>query len=330
MEFRDIVDTAIELATLRAVKSVPGKLAEQYGNAVWQEWIDQGLPRLVRTEGTTQAAGIGHWYNLDGLREVYLVTFDDRALDPVSVETFYHNLEGGTTEKEMGYAIREEQIAFTGLAASVQSKDYIVIYYSDNPELSGTQEPHVPDKLHLLIAEELAYRFRESFGGDDLSQQELLKRQKNQMLFVTEMRGRQGPEIESSLFVKDHAITLTTNVGTLPTDCYIVKNVRQATTPSRNAEIVDGAEFHRRTTSSMTSGTFEYPLVGVDIKTRWIELSAGGYSGNLTIDYVRRKLKPGLQDDQIAAQYDEERFDRARQTGKGGGIEKLAKLIQQI
>ncbi len=330
MEFQDIVDTAVELATLRNVKSVPGRLGEQYGNAVWQEWIDQGLPRLVRIGGTTDATGIDHWYPLGGLREVYLVTLDGRTLDPVSLETFFHNLDGGTTEKETGYAVREEQVAFTGLAASVQSKAYVVIYYSDNPELSGTQEPYVPDKLHLLIAEELAYRFREAFGGDDLSQQELLKRQKNQMLFVTEMRGRQGPEIESSLFVKDHSITLTTNVGTLPTDCYIVKNVRQASTPSRNAEIVDGAEFHRRTTSDMTSGTYEYPLVGVDIKTRWIELSAGGYTGNLTIDYVRRKLKPGLQDDQIAAQYDEERFDRARQTGKGGGIEKLAKLIQQV
>jgi len=180
-----------------------------------------------------------------------------------------------------------------------------------------------------MIAGELAYRYREDFGGDALSAQETQKRQRNYGLFVAEMRGRQGPEAESSLFVKDHAITLTANVGTLPTDCYIVKNVRQATTPSRNAEIVDGAEFHRRTTGDMTKGTYEYPLVGVDIKTRWIELSAGGYTGNMTIDYIRRKLRPGLQDDKLEAVYDEERMERTRQTGKGGGIEKLIELLQQ-
>lgn len=193
MTFQDIIDTALELARKNNVFAVPGKLAETYAQSLYQEWVDTTRPRLCRIKGVLGSSA-GQSYPVPGYRDVCVVKLGGDVICSVGQDHLYLNEDEEVTVSK-GFVVRDEKITFTGSESDVEAgASYEVIYYSDNLELSDTQEPFVPSKLHLNFAKELAYRFRIDFAETQkdkvLTPAELYERKKNTSHFRSEVGGR--------------------------------------------------------------------------------------------------------------------------------------------
>lgn len=99
-------------------------------------------------------------------------------------------------------------------------------------------------------------------------------------------------QVGAGLYEVNQEVTLSSGTGDLPLDVLRVDNARQASSPSRPADdVLPVGEYQHRVSRSMLRGTYNRPMVGVDLAAKKIYLDAGGYSGNVDIDYVRQPIK---------------------------------------
>ena len=98
-------------------------------------------------------------------------------------------------------------------------------------------------------------------------------------------------QVGAGLYEVNQEVALTSGTGDLPLDVLRVDNARQASSPSRPAEVLPVSEYQHRVSRSMLRGTYNHPMVGVDLAAKKIYLDAGGYSDNVDIDYVRQPIK---------------------------------------
>lgn len=194
MTFQDIIDSALELARTHNVFNVPGKLAEEYARALYREWVDTTKPRLCRIKGTLGDSA-QQSYPVPGYRQSVVVKLDDNVIYTVGQDHLYWNENEENETFSKGFVVRDDKITFTGSESDVASgTTYEVIYYSDNLDLSDTQEPFVPAKLHLCLVKELAFQYRLNFADSPkdkvLSRDELMERRNNRGYFRSEVAGR--------------------------------------------------------------------------------------------------------------------------------------------
>jgi len=98
-------------------------------------------------------------------------------------------------------------------------------------------------------------------------------------------------QVGAGLYEVNQEVTLTGGAGDLPLDILRVDNARQEDSPGRPAEVLTVSEYQHRLARPMLRGTYSHPMAGVDLAAKRIYLDAGGYSGNVEIDYVRQPIK---------------------------------------
>ena len=182
---RDIIDTALELASRKGTDSIPGKIAEKYYEEILQAWLDKSVPRTARLEGVV-ATDVTSWYPVPGFLGAIFVSLGGTPIGPLPEDHILYN-ETDSPANMKGYVIRDDKITFTGSSGDVGAGDaWVVFYRANHLAPSVTAELDIPEKLNLTLARELSYRFREDFGDRDstLLVGEIVRRRRDKQNFL--------------------------------------------------------------------------------------------------------------------------------------------------
>ena len=195
MTFAQIINLAKEMARIKGTISIPGRYTEstsgevgvQYMRSLYQLWTDDSVPRLTVIEGSIIA--VTDWIDLPGYMKWVFVSLNDIPLGSLPLEHIYYNATENYSVDIEGFVIRDKKIHFTGDDVEV-GNDYKIVFYSENPFASVDSSPWIPDKFHLHFVKELAFLFREDFGGDALTGNEERHREINRRKFMALVGGR--------------------------------------------------------------------------------------------------------------------------------------------
>ena len=182
---RDIIDTALEMASRKGTDSIPGKLAEKNYEELLQEWLDRSVNRTVRLEGVIASAA-NSWYPLPGFLRAIFVSVGGDPIGPVPEDHILYN-ETGFPANVKGYVIRDNKITFTGSSGDIGAGDaWVAYYHANNLAPSVTAELDIPDKLNMMLARELSYRLRVDYGDREsvLIADEIVKRRQDKQNFL--------------------------------------------------------------------------------------------------------------------------------------------------
>lgn len=186
----DVIDVAIELHLEKEGNAPPPRLAEEFFDSLYSEWVDNSKPRLVQIAGTLRTTT--QIIPVPGYRQWVYVEVGDTPVGSVPQDAMYYNELENYETNLFGFVVQDEQLKFTsGWDGEIAIGDsYKIIYYSDALTLSDTMQLFVPDKVHLMVALELQFRFREYFGGKPLTGPDILARRKNERKFKATVGGR--------------------------------------------------------------------------------------------------------------------------------------------
>ncbi len=182
---RDIIDTALEIASRKGTDSIPGKLAEKNYEELIQEWLDKSVNRTVRLEGLI-ASDTAAWHPLPGFLRAIFISVGGDPIGPVPGDHILYN-ETNFPANVKGYVIRDNKITFTGSPGDIGAGNaWVAYYHANNLAPSVTAELDIPDKLNMMLARELSYRFREDFGDRDsvLLGGEIVRRRRDKQNFL--------------------------------------------------------------------------------------------------------------------------------------------------
>jgi len=190
MTQHDVIDTALELHKTKGGDDVSPRLAEEYFSSLYAHWVDMSRPRLLIVEGVLAATNEA--IPLPGYRRWLYVELDGVPYGSLTDDALYYNSSTDYKTDMAGFVINEDTLVFTsGVEGELEvGNEYKIVYYSDNQELSDTMQLYIPGKIHLNMAKELHYQFREDFNGEKITPLETRSRARNKNRFFAEASGK--------------------------------------------------------------------------------------------------------------------------------------------